>query len=421
MSHLTKKIFLTVILSVLTSFCLCLTSSQGVFAQAKKPIKVGYVDTMSGPFGSSGTEGLKGFKMAAEEINAMGGILGRAIEVLVEDDEVKTEIAARKARKLILENKVELLHGVSTTGGTLALNEIATQYKVLHINSEADGVATLKGMSPYNLNTGLYTHEAGLAMVLALMEKYPRKDIKRWFMWLEDTAFGHELTDAVKEAVKKYLPEAEIVGEDVHPLGEKDFSTRISKALATNPQVMCNTDWLADVATFVRQAKPYGFFEKVPIFLSGGYSTDTMTTLGKEMVPCDALVFSCNPFIPENQDFFNKFVKRYNDIPKFEYVGGYYDALYLYKTGVERSKSFDPLKITKALANSKVKLPATGEITITKFHTTVVNWVGVASFKYDERWGVYTPRDLVKVPGQKLELTSQDAIRYGCKWCETVK
>lgn len=421
MAKLLKKNLFGLTFIVILSFFLCLMIPHETLSAPKEIVKVGFIDTMTGAFGAFGVEGLKNFMLAVEDINKMGGILGRTVEVVVEDDEVKPEITARKARKLVLEDKVVMLHGAASTACNLSFNEMATRLKTIHIHSEGDGIATLKGFSKYNLNLGFFTHEQGPTITLAMKQKYPISEIKRWYIWYEDYAYGHEAAESMRKALKTRFPEAEIVGEDCHPLGEKDFSTRISAALAKNPQVMCNLDWLTDVANFVKQAKPYGFFEKVPIQIAGGTTTDLMVAMGKEMVPCWGLIWAGNPWIPQNRAYFEKYMKRYNEIPKSENACRYYDALFVYKDAVERAKSFDPDKVSKAMTNRKYKGPASGEIYINEFNQVECNGCGLAKYEYDERYGIFTPREVVSPPCDQIKMTREDAIKYGCKWCETLK
>jgi ABC-type branched-subunit amino acid transport system substrate-binding protein len=122
------------------------------FVRAEKPIKWGLLDCMSGTFGVFGKGNSGGTKLAIKEINEAGGILGRPVELVIEDTEANTEIAARKARKLILKDKVDVIQGSASTSVTTMIGKICAQNKTIHFNSEFDSKTVLQARSLYDFN-----------------------------------------------------------------------------------------------------------------------------------------------------------------------------------------------------------------------------------------------------------------------------
>jgi len=103
-------------------------------AIAGDTIKLGQLDPISGPFEYAGRLYYAGLKFVADEQNKKGGLLGKKIEIIQEDSELKPDVTTRKAKKLILEDKVNFLASGTGTHISIALNKVATGYKTIYIN-----------------------------------------------------------------------------------------------------------------------------------------------------------------------------------------------------------------------------------------------------------------------------------------------
>lgn len=95
----------------------------------KKPIKIGFIHTMSGPISMYGITSAAGAKIAVEEINAAGGVLGRKLELIVRDDKVNPEAGLREAKDLVLKEKVDFLAGTISSGVGMAISGYAKRAK----------------------------------------------------------------------------------------------------------------------------------------------------------------------------------------------------------------------------------------------------------------------------------------------------
>ncbi|MGH7490740.1 MAG: ABC transporter substrate-binding protein, partial [bacterium] len=102
-----------------------------VFAQDKAPIKVGVVLPLSGAYAAQGTAGAQGIALLAEQTNARGGLLGRQVQVLVEDSQLRPQTAVVKATKLIQQDGCKFLMGEISGASTLALLEVAEREKTV--------------------------------------------------------------------------------------------------------------------------------------------------------------------------------------------------------------------------------------------------------------------------------------------------
>src|SRR5215218_7783930 len=103
-------------------------------AQSAGPIKLGVIAPISGPYAAQGLAGAQGIRILAESLNAKGGVLGRTVEVLVEDSQLRPQTAVVKATKLIKQDRVDFLIGEISGASTLAMNELVDREKVLLIS-----------------------------------------------------------------------------------------------------------------------------------------------------------------------------------------------------------------------------------------------------------------------------------------------
>src|SRR5690242_10249595 len=103
------------------------------FAQGETPIKVGMHDPLTGTYAAEGESEVRGAHMALAEINAKGGMLGRKVDLVIEDDAANAGLAAQKAHKLIEQDKVNLLMGAVSSATALSVNQVAHQKARLYM------------------------------------------------------------------------------------------------------------------------------------------------------------------------------------------------------------------------------------------------------------------------------------------------
>src|SRR5215467_14808470 len=102
------------------------------FAQGETPIKIGMHDPLTGTYAAEGESEVRGAKMALAEINAKGGILGRKVELVIEDDAANAGLAAQKAHKLLEKDGCAFLMGAVSSATALSVNQVAHDKKVLY-------------------------------------------------------------------------------------------------------------------------------------------------------------------------------------------------------------------------------------------------------------------------------------------------
>lgn len=222
------------------------------------PIRIGVVTTLSGPYGEIGQEMLDGIQVAVDEANEAGGVLGRKVELVIEDDEVQPDVAIRKAEKMVLDEGINLFFGSVASGVTLALQENMPQWESLLVTSIPKSVALTE--SADNSNFFRVNHNDNQD-VLAIGHWMKNGDIsyEKFYFVGADYEWGHDLIGEMKAIVEEIG--GENLGEEFTPLGTSDYSTVLTNARSKNPDVIIAAYAGGDGAAFLSQVQSFGIVD----------------------------------------------------------------------------------------------------------------------------------------------------------------
>ena len=232
-----------------------------VKARADEPVKIGFDDPLTGTYAELGKNEQIGCQFAIDEINAKGGILGRKVELLVEDStSADTGTAVQKAHKLIDRDKVDFLLGNVNSAMALAIGEVTNQAGILHIVTGGHTDAVTGKDCHWNVfrvcNT---TRMETNSVAKTLFTKYG----KRWYFLTPDYAFGHTLQQGFEAALKQFGGTE--LGASLTPLGTTDYSSYLIKAQAANPDVIIFLQAGQDAVNALKQAVQFGLDKKYHI------------------------------------------------------------------------------------------------------------------------------------------------------------
>ena len=248
----------------------------------KGSIKLGQIMTTSGIMAGQGIPGMRSAKIAEEVINKSGGILGNKLEIIQEDDELKPDVGVRKFRKLVLEDKVDFVFGTNSTGVGLALVPLANEFRKIFISTSMGDEFTEKNCSPYIFRIGESTSMASRASAYCMCEREP--SVKKWAGINPDYVFGRESWAWFKKGMEEKGAKIEIVHEAFAPFGAQDFKPYITAVLESGAEGVFTSAWTGDLINFIKQAKPFGFFDKVKAFVNNTTADAVAMGLGDDMV-----------------------------------------------------------------------------------------------------------------------------------------
>ena len=339
-----NKIALAVAMSLGTS----LVSAQS------GPIKIGVVTPLSGTYTPIGEQVKMGLDLAAKEINAAGGINGRKINLIYEDEEANPAVATQKAEKLFQVEKVDFLTGTVNSGSTLAVGQVAERNNKLIATS----VSFADSITGDKCSPNVFRVNARAGMQSAALAAWVDKEIPKANIFFigPDYEMGRSTVSAFKRASTE--KGAKDVGEVFAPLDNKDYSPYFGQVRAAKPNVIYTSVAGNDTVRLFSQMEEYGLNKGVTLVgASGTVTSQNMGAIGK----------SANGFVtgvgyspkldnPANKKFVADFQKAYNKLPDL-YGADSYGLLYFYKAAVEKAKSTETDKVRTAMDDLSWQTP----------------------------------------------------------------
>jgi branched-chain amino acid transport system substrate-binding protein len=330
--------------------------SGALCAFAGDTIKVGFVDTYTGPASVFTFDVLDGFKMAINKLNAKGGVLGKKIEVVTRDEKFKPDLALAMAKELILKEKVDILIGTINSGSSLAVSGFAQKEKIPFIVTygKSDKISGEKGHR-YVFMATENTQMAGRAAATALAKK---PFIKYWIAG-DDYEYGHAIANDLWKQLKTLKPGVQKVGESWWKVGETDFTPYITAILAAKPDFIIVGTGGSGMVNFQKAAKATGLDKKIPFYQHTGIELSVLEPQGQdapEGIHGTANYLFYYPATPANKAFVEEFRKNYNRYPKAGALYGYAVGMLLEKA-YDKAGKVDKEKLIDALEGMAVDSP----------------------------------------------------------------
>ena len=286
-------------------------------------IKVGIVDTYSGPAASLCKDLLDGFKLAVEEINAKGGVLGKKIVFFTRDSKFNPAVGLAMAKELVLKENVDILMGTVNSATALAVSDLAKKEKIpfLCTNARSEKITGEMGHR-YVFGVAENTAMAGRAAAVAL-SKLPY--VKYWIAG-DDYEYGHAIADSVWKELKAKKPDVQLLGQTWWKVGESDFTPYISQIMSAKPDFLIAATGGASMVSFAKAAKATGLLAKIPVYQHTVVDYGIMAPLGPDG---PAGIYGTVPYLfyypetPSNKAYVAKFMKAYNHYPMMFALFGY--------------------------------------------------------------------------------------------------
>jgi len=230
-----------------------------ISARGEVPIRLGMVDPLTGVYAAIAQSEVAGARLAVEDINKTGGILGRPIELLVEDSANNVGTGVQKTRKLIDRDQVNCIIGDVNSGISLAMAGVTSEKRVLHIVSGGHTDAVTGKDCHWNVFRVCNTTTMDVnAIADTLLDKFGKK----WYFLTPDYAYGHSVQDAFIKRLKAVGGE---YAGDLVPLGSADYSASLIKAKAYGPKVLINVMGGADQVNSLKQFVGFGLQKQMAV------------------------------------------------------------------------------------------------------------------------------------------------------------
>ena len=316
-----------------------LTSFPAIAQNA--PVKIGIIAPRAGIAGTIGECGLRGTMFAVERINAAGGIAGRKVEVVVEE-ETNPKDSIERLRKLVLQDKVDCTQGIVSSGVSLAMGAVAEEMKALLIfwdGTTQDGVKETMPNPRYVFRSTDNECEAVMSSLLAI--KHWKGQFKTIAGINPDYSYGRNNFAGFQALVKKFGIDAPVVAEQWPKVGTLDLTSHVAALKAAKPDLVFSSLLFADLPVFMKTAYGAGLMDGKTkfVFPAAGFQH---TLLKKEFTP-EGMIFGHNTlyFNLDNptalqKQFDEQYEAKYKDYPNWEADRAYF-AMEIYKVAVEKA------------------------------------------------------------------------------------
>jgi len=326
--------------------------------QAAEPYNLGVALAVTGTGALYCKDGIDAIKLAVEEINAQGGFLGQhPVELFIRDTQTKPDIAVREAKDLILRDKVRTILGTYSSACAVAIKPIAQEYKVLHIAaiSNSENI-TMENFSPYTYQVVPNSYMQAKAVVLGVAELAKKKGWKEYITIASDYEWGRSTQKNTVELLQQFAPELKLKKEFWPALGETQFTSYITAIMGQKPDFVIGSVAAKDNVAWMKQAKAYGFFDKIPY--PGSLISVTELILQSKSITRGMVGLCRAPFfahldVPMMAKFVENFKAKYDRYPS-DWAVMEYDAVYALKQGIEKSGSIDTDKVKDALKGATI-------------------------------------------------------------------
>jgi branched-chain amino acid transport system substrate-binding protein len=341
-------------LLVLVLFLLPLAAGP---AAAADVIKIGLLAPLTGFAAADGLSVSNSVKLAVDQVNEKGGLLGKKVELIVEDDAAQAKEAVGLARKLVQRDGVVAVVGGSYSMPSRAVAPLFQEFGIPFVAGYAvHPDITVAGDFCFR-NGFLGTVEGRGAGVVAV-DMLQAKTVGLLTM---DNDFGRTLADGFREYV--VAKGAKVVFDQIYPLGEKDFSAYLTSIKDSDPDVVLASGYYAEAAGIVKQAYEMGL--RSQILGEEGYDSPKFIELaGAEAAEGTIIVTNLDRDDPRPvvQEFISEYRKRYGMEP--DMVGASnYDAFMIIADAIRRAGTTDPEQVRDAIAATRDFDGVTGIIT----------------------------------------------------------
>jgi branched-chain amino acid transport system substrate-binding protein len=317
-----------------------------VGAFADDTIKIGVIQPLTGSVAYNGTTDVNGAKLAGDEINAKGGVLGKKIELVVEDGQCKPADTVNAAEKLIQRDKVVAIMGAFCSSATLAIMPVAQNYKIPLLTAVSSAAALTEKGNPW-----FFRATETDALLAKAFAKILYNDLK-----LRTVAYIGVNDDFGRGGVAEFEKQMDALGaktvmKEYFEHGTSDFYTLLTKLKASGADGVFVAAETQDGSILVKQKAELGISTKM--FGVGSWATADFIKLAG---PAGEGIYAAVPYAstmatPKNKAFVADYENRYHEVPG-KYSAAGYNGINIIAQAIERAKSTDADNIRQALGKT---------------------------------------------------------------------
>lgn len=377
-------------------------------------IRIGHLTPRTGFLGPLGEYAVMAAQLAAAEINAAGGVLGRKLELLSEDS-VNPQTASSKAERYVERDRVAAIIGEISSASALAIGQVAQRSKTVFINTGANSDA-LRGsdckrfMFHIEGANSMYVKSVGRSLLQQNLVKG-----KKWYSLTADYAFGHDLLKVAKRFMEGNG--GQFAADELVPTDATDFSAYLLKIRQAKPDLVISNLAGNQITNFLKQYSEYG----LP-FPVAGFGFDTALAWGagpgsfSGTWPC---IWHHRIDTPASKAFVAAFSKA-NGKPPENQAWGDYNALKIVAQSMTETKSTEgPALLAHLEKGAKFDVLKTRESYFrARDHQIMTEMYAITALPPDQvkdKWDLFTSSGPIPGPGEDLETIAPTAEEAACQ------
>jgi branched-chain amino acid transport system substrate-binding protein len=341
---------------------LFITGFSGCGEKKDDVIKIGVLLPLSGSKANFGEMEKNSYQLAMEEINRAGGIKGKRLEFIYEDDTGKPDVGRIGMEKLILRDKVPLVAGGYSSSVTFSAAQVAQKYRVPFLVNTGS-VDKITEPEAYNLtvNDGdkfyIYRLNPPVSEYAASLKDFLADVVKPASVFIinENTAFGSQATESFSESCKELG--VEIKGTESYTEGTVDFKPLLMKVKESGADVVYMTSYVMDAAMLMKQSRELKLHPKIFVGNGAGY---TMPAFKENAGPASEKVISSTLWhqslpIKGAKEYYDNYIARFGSSHPPDYHGAEaYAAAHVIKDVLMRVRAYDARSLKKALDKTDI-------------------------------------------------------------------
>lgn len=362
-------------------------------------VRIGVFMSLTGTTANFGISSTNGIKLAVDEVNAAGGINGKQVEVLVQDDRSDASEAATIVTKFVTQDQVHAILGEVASSRSIAAAPIAQNAKIPMLTpSSTNPEVTKKG--DYIFRSCFIDPVQGAAIAQFAAKTLGAKTAAIMVDRKNDYSTG--LEEVINATFTKLG--GRIVATQSYQEGDQDFNAQLTSLKGANPEVIFVPGYYNDVGLIAKQARDKGI--NVPLIGGDGWDSAQLYAIGGSALNGSYFTNHYSPYDtdPKVQKFVNDYKSRYGAVPD-ALAATAYDAAHIMFDAIKRAQSLEGPAIRDALAATKDFPGVTGTVTFNENRDAVKPIVMIEI----KDGGLYSVRERVNVEGAALPATSSNS------------
>jgi branched-chain amino acid transport system substrate-binding protein len=334
----------------------------------KEPIRIGMGQPFTGPVAWIGQNINYGFSMAAEEINAAGGIQGHRVEIYPCDNEGQAEKAITCVRKLVDQDNVHMIIGMGSSTCVLAAMPLMEEYQVPFVAENGTDESITSTTGPAGGNIWAFRTCAHEGQMTEALVDYIAEEVNSVSMLAVNTAYGRNTAAKMQELLKERG--VEVLSVDYSEEGQPDYRATITRMKSFNPEGLYLALMAKDGALFVRQMGEAGLTAK--LFTSDMMAWEFIEGLGEDIGLAEGMTECSTSATGVHTEFEQRFFDRWAVMPHGTGQSAYNTLRYVIPAAIENALAecgdLSHSCIRQGLENVSVDTPLFGHIEFDEYH-----------------------------------------------------